>query len=247
MAERGLPHAQMIGRIELRNVSYRYSPTDPVVLAGVDLVVEPGDYVAITGPSGGGKSTLVRILLSLVEPDEGEVLIDGKPLAQFGHRHYRDQIAAVLQEDSLFAGSLADNIALFDDVPDMERIVASAQAAALHNDIVTMPMGYDTLVGDMGSSLSGGQKQRLLLARALYRQPRLLVMDEGTSHLDPALEQMVNAAIAHLGITRIIIAHRLETIVAASRIVAINQGKIVDVTEDFQEFKRNIIARSSTI
>ena len=244
VTERGLPQAPMVGRIELRNVGYRYSPTDPLVLAGVDMVVEPGDYVAITGPSGGGKSTLVRILLSLVEPDEGEVLIDGKPLAQFGHHHYRDQIAAVLQEDSLFAGSLADNIALFDDTPDMERIVASAQAAALHDDIVAMPMGYDTLVGDMGSSLSGGQKQRLLLARALYRQPRLLVMDEGTSHLDPAREQMVNAAIARLGITRIIIAHRLETIVAASRIFAINHGRVVDVTKDFEQAKTHIGARS---
>ena len=107
--------------------------------------------------------------------------------------------------------------------------------------------GYDTLVGDMGSSLSGGQKQRLLLARALYRQPRLLVMDEGTSHLDPAREQMVNAAIARLGITRIIIAHRLETIVAASRILAINHGKIVDVTENFEQVKRHISARSTTL
>jgi ATP-binding cassette subfamily B protein RaxB len=247
VAERGLPQAPMIGRIELRNVSYRYSPTDPVILAGVDLVVEAGDYVAITGPSGGGKSTLIRILLSLVEPCEGEVLIDGKPLSQFGHRHYRDQIAAVLQEDSLFTGSLADNIALFDDAPDMERIVASAQAAALHDDVINMHMGYDTLVGDMGSSLSGGQKQRLLLARALYRQPRLLVMDEGTSHLDLAREQMVNEAIARLGITRIIIAHRLETIIAASRILAIDHGRIVDVTENFKPVKMPMGARSATL
>ncbi len=233
------------GRIEARNISYRYSPSDPVVLNGISLTVEPGEHVAITGASGCGKSTLVKILLGLVEPDEGEILVDGSPLAKFGYRNYREQVAAVLQDDSLFAGSLADNIALFEDAPDMERIVTSARTAALHDDIAAMPMGYDTLVGDMGSSLSGGQKQRLLLARALYRQPRVLVMDEGTSHLDPAREQMVNAAIANLGITRIIIAHRLETIVAASRILAVTRGQIADVTEQFEPIKKQLYAQSA--
>lgn len=227
VAEQVLPDIALQGRIELRNVSYRYSPSDPWVLNGVNLEVEPNDHIAITGPSGGGKSTLVKILLGLVEPDEGEVLIDGKPLAKFGYRNYREQVAAVLQDDSLFAGSLADNIALFDDTPDIERVIVAAQAAALHDDIAAMPMGYDTLVGDMGSSLSGGQKQRLLLARALYRQPRVLLVDEGTSHLDPAREQRVNAAIGKLGITRIIIAHRIETISCASIAYILENGKIL--------------------
>jgi len=218
------------GRIELRGVSFRYSPTDPLVLDKVDLVVEPGDHIAITGPSGGGKSTMVKILLGLVEPEEGELLIDGIPLARFGHKHYHDQIAAVLQDDSLFAGSLADNIALFDESPDMERVTAAAEAAAIHADIMTMPMGYESLVGDMGSALSGGQKQRVLLARALYRQPRVLVMDEGTSHLDVALEQQVNASVSSLGITRIVIAHRPETILAAARVFATHQGKLFDIS-----------------
>jgi ATP-binding cassette subfamily B protein RaxB len=221
VSEHALPNTPLRGRIELRKVNYRYSPTDPLVLNGVDLMVEPGDHIAITGPSGGGKSTLVKILLGLIEPNEGEVVIDGRPLAKFGYRNYREQVAAVLQEDSVFAGSLAENIALFDNAPDMERVFTSAQTAALHDDISAMPMGYNTLVGDMGSSLSGGQKQRLLLARALYRQPRVLVMDEGTSHLDPAREQIVNAAIAQLGITRVIIAHRLETIISAQMILAV--------------------------
>lgn len=238
VAEQALPPVLLKGKIELRNIGYRYSPTDPVVLNGVNLVVEPGEHIAITGPSGGGKSTLVKVLLSLVDPDEGDVLIDDKPLAKFGYKNYREQVAAVLQEDSLFAGSLSDNIALFDEEPDMVRITAAAQAAAIHDDIMVMPMAYDTLVGDMGSSLSGGQKQRLLLARALYRQPKVLVMDEGTSHLDPAREKIVNAAIAQLGITRIIIAHRLETIITATRIFSVNQGQIADVTERFESVKK---------
>jgi len=214
------------GGLELKNIRFRYSPLDPPVLNGVNLKVAPGEHVAITGPSGGGKSTLVKIILGLLEPDEGEVLVDGIPLARFGHRAYREQIAAVLQDDSLFAGTLADNIALFDDAPHMERIVAAAQAAAIHDDIARMPMGYETLAGDMGSALSGGQKQRVLLARALYRRPRLLVMDEGTAHLDAPTEAAVNETIARMGITRIVIAHRAETIANADRVVVALGGQL---------------------
>ena len=214
------------GRIELRDVYYRYAPSDPLVLEGVNLTVEPGEHVAITGPSGGGKSTLVKLLLGLVEPDSGEVLVDGLPLARFGYKSFHEQVAAVLQEDSLFAGSLADNIALFDDTVDMERVVSAATAAAIHEDIARMPMQYETLVGDMGSTLSGGQKQRVLLARALYRRPKILVMDEGTAHLDAAHEQAVNAAIATMGITRIIIAHRRETIEIAQRVLVMMGGTL---------------------
>ena len=219
---------QLKGRIELKDVVFRYSPSDPVVLDGVDLVVEPGDHVAITGPSGGGKSTLVKILLGLVEPDSGAMLVDGLPLDRFGHKSYHDQIAAVLQEDTLFAGSLADNIALFDDAPDMQLVMGAAQAAAIHADISRMPMGYETLVGDMGSTLSGGQKQRVLLARALYRRPKVLVMDEGTAHLDAEHEAAVNAAISSFGITRIIIAHRAETVAAAKRVLVMSGGTLVE-------------------
>ena len=185
------------GRIELRDVFYRYSPSDPLVLQGVNLIVEAGD-----------------------------VLVDGLPLARFGYKSFHGQIAAVLQEDSLFAGSLSDNIALFDESIDMERVVGAAVAASIHEDISRMPMQYETLVGDMGSTLSGGQKQRVLLARALYRQPKILVMDEGTAHLDSAHEQAVNAAIGAMGITRIIIAHRQETIAAANRILVVEAGKL---------------------
>ena len=223
------PKERLEGRVEFCDVRFRYSPSDPLVLDGVSFLVEPGDHVAITGPSGGGKSTLVKILLGLLEPDEGEVRVDGIALSRFGQKNFHNCVAAVLQEDHLFAGSLADNIALFDDEPDGERIAAAAAAAAFHEDICRMPMGYETLVGDMGSTLSGGQKQRVLLARALYRSPRLLVMDEGTSHLDAATEAAVNAAISSLGITRIIIAHRAETISAAERRFVMSSGKLAEM------------------
>jgi ATP-binding cassette subfamily B protein RaxB len=223
---------ELSGKIELREIFYRYSPSDPMVLNGVNLSIEQGEHVAITGPSGGGKSTLLKVMLGLVEPEGGEILIDGIPLHRFGYKSFHGQIAAVLQEDSLFAGSLADNIALFDDEVDMERVVGAAAAASIHDDIARMPMQYESLIGDMGSTLSGGQKQRVLLARALYRQPRILFMDEGTAHLDAQHEAAVNQAIATMGITRIIIAHRQETIAAADRILVMAGGQLNEVTRE---------------
>jgi ATP-binding cassette subfamily B protein RaxB len=214
------------GGVELRDVSFRYSPSECIVLDRLSLVVEPGENVAITGPSGSGKSTLMKIIVALHEPDEGEVLIDGVPLAQFGYKNFHEQIAVVLQEDNLFAGSLAENISLFDESADMDRIVAAATSAAIHDEIIAMPMGYQTMVGDMGSTLSGGQKQRVLLARALYREPRLLVVDEATSHLDAARESQINASIRKMGCTRIVIAHRLETLAAADRVLTLVDGRL---------------------
>ena len=222
---------ELEGRIEMRDVFYRYGPSDPLVLDKLNLTVEPGEHLAITGPSGGGKSTLIKLLLGLVEPDSGDILVDGLPMARFGYKSFHGQIAAVLQEDSLFAGTLADNIALFDDQVDLELVISSATAASIHDDIARMPMQYETLVGDMGSTLSGGQKQRVLLARALYRQPKILVMDEGTAHLDAAHELVVNQAIATMGITRIIIAHRRETIEIAKRVLVMDGGKLHDLQD----------------
>jgi ATP-binding cassette subfamily B protein RaxB len=213
---------------EFQDPCFDYSPSDPHVLDRVSLVVRPGAHVAITGPSGGGKSTLVKVLLGLAEPEEGDVLIDGIPIARFGYRNYHGQVAAVLQDDSLFAGSIVDNIALFDSAPSMERVIEAANARAIGDDIAAMPMGYETLVGDMGSALSGGQRQRLLLARALYRRPRLLVMDEGTSQLDAAREQTISTRIAAMGITRIVIAHRSETIATADRVYLLDEGRLTE-------------------
>ncbi|WP_294302545.1 peptidase domain-containing ABC transporter [uncultured Sphingomonas sp.] len=219
------------GKIELRDVHFRYSPTDRPVLSGVNLTVEPGEHIAITGPSGGGKSTLVKIILGLLEPTEGAVLIDGIPLNQFGYKEYRDQISAVLQDDNIFAGSIADNIALFEDTVLADEVITAANAAAIHDDIYNMPMRYETLVGDMGSSLSGGQRQRVLLARALYRKPKALVLDEGTSHLDVAHERLVNRSVSERNITRIIVAHRKETIQSAEKVYALAHGVLLDCSK----------------
>lgn len=214
------------GRVELKGVHYQYAPSEPRVIAGVDLQIEPGSHVVLTGPSGGGKSTLAKIILGLSEPIEGEVLIDGVPLRKFGYRNFRSQIAAVLQEDHLFAGTIADNIALFEEQVDAELMHQSARTAAIHEEIEQMPMRYDTLVGDMGSALSGGQKARILLARALYRRPKLLLLDEGTAHLDPSTEAKVNDGIADMRITRVIIAHREETVRAGEKIYVLNGGSL---------------------
>lgn len=213
------------GDIALRGVTFAYSPHEPEVLAGIDIHIRPGEHVAITGPSGSGKTTLSKILVGLLDPTAGTVLIDGVPLPAYGRRAFRAHVAAVLQDDLLFAGTIADNVAGFEPV-DEARLQAALDAAAIRDDVEAMPMRHLTLVGDMGSTLSGGQVQRILLARALYRRPRILVMDEGTSHLDAAHEKQVNASIAALGITRIVIAHRRETLAAAERVIVLEKGRV---------------------
>lgn len=209
--------------IELEDVGYRYGDGEPWVFRHLNLRIATGEHVAIVGPSGCGKSTLVKILLGLLQPCEGMVKVGGIPLRQIGLANWRKQAGVVMQDDQLFSGSLQDNIANFGDAVDLRRVQEAAKLAAVHDEIVQMPMGYHTLIGDMGSSLSGGQKQRLLLARALYKQPRVLVLDEATSHLDVPCEREVNAAIQQLAMTRVVIAHRPETIAMAGRVLALSQ------------------------
>ncbi|WP_374582971.1 peptidase domain-containing ABC transporter [Pseudoduganella sp.] len=213
--------------IELRGVSFRYSDADPWVIRGLDLVIHTGQSIAIVGPSGCGKTTLLKMLIGILEPTEGEILVGGIPLAQLGARRYRAMLGAVMQDDHLFAGTIADNMCFFDQQVDMAWLEQCADSAAIGADIRAMPMGFQTLVGDMGSSLSGGQKQRLVLARALYKRPRILFLDEATSHLDTSNERRVNEAIHHMAITRVIVAHRQETIASADRVVELAQGAIV--------------------
>lgn len=221
---------ELSGQLSLANISYRYASNDPLLFNALTLDVKAGENIAIIGPSGTGKTTLMKIMLGLLPSESGKVEVDGVDIRHVGLRHYRSQIAAVMQDDQLMSGTLAENISFFASQMDMSQVIASAQLAGIHQDISTMQMGYNSLVGDMGSALSGGQKQRLLLARALYRKPKILFMDEATSHLDVQLEHYVNQAIKALNMTRIIIAHRPETIVNAERIMQLHNGQLQDVT-----------------
>ncbi|KGQ18605.1 colicin V secretion ABC transporter ATP-binding protein [Lysobacter dokdonensis DS-58] len=197
--------------------------------------------MAIVGASGCGKTTLVKLLLGLLPATEGRITVDGRELSRLGTRHYRERVGAVMQDDKLFAGSVAENIAFGEDGYDLARVEEAARLAAVHDDIVSLPMGYHSLIGDMGTTLSGGQKQRVILARALYRQPRFLFLDEATSHLDVERERRVNDAVRALKITRIIIAHRPETIASADRVLVMHGGRIV------QEVRPNAHAPSPEV
>ncbi len=213
-------------RSSVRKLSFRYGENDPWVLDSLGFDIAAGESVAIVGPSGCGKTTLLKLLSSLISPSSGEILVGGEPLSHIGLDAYRGIIGVVLQDDQLLAGSIADNICFFAPQPDRPLIERCARLAAIHDEIAAMPMGYESLVGDMGSSISGGQKQRILLARALYRQPKILLLDEATSHLDVALEHAVNNAIRQLRITRIVIAHRPQTIRSAGRVITLRNGRV---------------------
>jgi ATP-binding cassette, subfamily B, bacterial CvaB/MchF/RaxB len=217
--------ASISASLQIRDLTYAWGDHQTPVLQSLNLDIAEGESVAIVGASGCGKTTLAKLLLGLLQPDSGSIQIGGCDLRRFGIARYRQLVGSVLQEDNLFAGSIADNICFFDADTSMERIQACAQLACVHADIAAMPMGYNTLIGDMGGALSGGQKQRILLARALYKQPRILILDEATSHLDVQREKQVNDAIRNLNLTRIIIAHRPETIASADRVILLQQGK----------------------
>lgn len=213
-------------RIEVENMAFRYADGEPWVLKDLSLSIAQGESVAIVGASGCGKTTLVKLLLGLLKPNEGSIRIGGQDIHKAGPRNMRKIVGAVMQDDQLFGGSIADNISFFDQAVDQERVERAARLAAIHDEIAAMPMGYHSLIGDMGSSLSGGQKQRVILARALYREPKLLFLDEATSHLDVANEHLVNEAVKQLKVTKVIVAHRPETIASADRVLVVHGGKI---------------------
>lgn len=211
------------GALAVQQLSFRYSDNTPLVINQLNLQIRAGESVALVAPSGFGKTTLLKLMLGMLPPTSGRVFVDGLPLDELDQRYFRAQVASVMQDDQLLSGSIRDNICFFAEQIDDAWLTQCARMAAIADDIDKMPMKYATLIGDMGSSLSGGQKQRVLIARALYRRPKILLMDEATSHLDPQTETAVNHAIRQLQITRLIIAHRPETIAAADRVIDLQQ------------------------
>ncbi|MEG0635955.1 MAG: peptidase domain-containing ABC transporter [Pseudomonas sp.] len=205
--------------IEAKNLCYRYSAQEPWILNNMNFRIAHGESVALVGPSGTGKTTLAKVIVGLFQPTDGELTIDQRSISSLGLYNYRQLIGTVMQEDSLLSGSIFENISFFDPDATFQQVEQAAQQACVDADIVRMTMGYHTRVGDMGSSLSGGQTQRILLARAFYRKPKVLVLDEATSHLDIDLERRVNQNIKSMNITKIIIAHRPETIKSADRVI----------------------------
>jgi len=225
-----LANQNMNGDITLSNLHFRYSKAEPFIVENASIKIKAGQSVAIVGPSGCGKTTLMKVMLGLLKVENGQVLVDGVDITKMGNQNYRSQIAAVMQDDQLLSGSISDNICFFDPEFDQKKIEACAKMAAIHVDIMAMPMAYNSLIGDMGNTLSGGQKQRVILARALYKRPKILFLDEATSHLDTALESHVNNSIKYLKMTRIIIAHRPETIKSADRVLKMDRGRLVEIT-----------------
>ena len=219
------------GAVQLQNVTFAYSRHDKAVLANANLEAPAGSFVALVGPSGAGKSTLIKLIAGLLQPTAGQILFDGKPYRTFDRHALRAQIGVVLQDDALLQGSLAENIAAFADRIDMDRVREAAKASCIDQEIEAFPMGYETLVGDMGSTLSGGQKQRVILARALYHRPKLLLLDEATSHLDPRNEVLISVALRDLSITRIVSTHQPQTIQSADMRFRVKGGNIIPFKE----------------
>lgn len=223
--------------LEVKGVSFRYAPGESSVLNIDYLRIRPGECVAITGASGCGKTTLLKLMQGILQLNYGDITLGGLSIDKIGHECYRDIFATVMQDDHLFAGSIHDNICFFDAGASLEWVQECAKSANIHDEIVKMTMGYHTLVGDMGTVLSGGQKQRVLLARALFRKPKILFLDEATSHLDAENELRICSAISKLGITRIMVAHRPQTIEMADRVIFLKNGKVFQDSEEGEDIR----------
>ena len=202
--------------IEAKQLGFAYGP-EGFVFRGVDLSIAPGETVAVVGPSGCGKTTLIKVLLGLLKPTEGELRVNGRNLADWDPAQYRARVGAVMQDDQLFVGTIEDNISFFDTEHDPERVRQCARAAMIDEEIMAMPMQYNTIVGSLGMALSGGQKQRVLLARALYRRPQVLFLDEAFDQLDVALERQISASIVAPSLALVIVSHREETVSAGTK------------------------------
>ncbi|POY45706.1 ATP-binding cassette domain-containing protein, partial [Avibacterium paragallinarum] len=205
--------------ILVKNLTFQYDQFTQPILDNLNLEVNAGESIAISAKSGAGKTTLLKLMSGLLRPTKGEIYINNIDIKNLDSSHYRQHIATVLQEDKFFSGSILENIVCFDNQYDKEFAIQCAKQAQIHNEIMKMPMNYETLLGELGNNLSGGQRQRLFIARALYKRPKILFMDEATSHLDEENERKINDAIAKLKITRVIVAHRQSTIESADRCI----------------------------
>jgi ABC-type bacteriocin/lantibiotic exporter with double-glycine peptidase domain len=219
---------RLSGHIRLQNVSFQYDPQSRVILRDINIAIRPGQKVAIVGRTGSGKTTLGMLFLGLYQPTTGDILYDHIPLRTLNCQAVRAQFGVVTQNSTIFSGSIRDNITLNNPSLPIEQVIQAAQMAALHEDILQMPMEYETFVSEGGSGLSGGQRQRLALARALANNPVILLLDEATSALDVVTEQTVEQNLRALQCTQIIIAHRLSTIRNADLILVVDQGTIIE-------------------
>ncbi|MCQ4087446.1 peptidase domain-containing ABC transporter [Saccharibacillus sp. JS10] len=219
---------ELEGSVQLSNVSYRYSPFTKEAVTGLNMQIEPGQKIAIVGPSGSGKTTLAKLLLGFYTPTAGEVRYDGQPLQELDLRSLRKKVGSILQDTRLFQRTIEENIRMMDDSITLEQVVQAAQRASIHDDIMQLPLGYSTLVSESGANLSGGQRQRLLLARALVTEPRILLLDEATSALDNLSQARIEESLSVMKCTRIVIAHRLSTVMDADRIIVMDGGSIVE-------------------
>ncbi len=216
--------------IEISNLSFRYADEEPCVLRNVNLTIAPAECVAIIGRPKCGKTTLLDLILGILTPTEGDITIDGINPRSAGYEQVRSAMSAVMQEDFLFAGTIAENISVFDPDVDMARVEECAALAAIHEEIDDLAMRYDTSVGEMGIALSEGQKQRVLLARALYKRPQILVLDEATSHVDVERERQVSVTLGSLKMTRIIVAHSPEIVALADRCFLLQDAALTEVS-----------------
>ena len=228
LGQRDLKH-KIQGKLEIHNTNFRYPESNADIFSNLNLVVKEGESIAITGPSGCGKTTLLKVMLGLLRPSIGEIIVDGKNIRDIGLHNYRSQIGSVMQNENLLSGTLYDNISFFDTRPDYDFIEKCAKLAGIHDDIIATSNKYNTKINDMGVTLSSGQIQRIILARALYRRPKILFLDEATSNLDNHTESYVVESISDLNITRIFIAHREHSINSADRVIHFQDGVFTEI------------------